>query len=393
MPKSALVSSVFAFAVAGSSLVACVGESPAPDDEEVGSVQLAASADKAAKRGEKLFEREEFDGNGRTCSTCHRGESGTLSPEQIQSLDEDDALFSRLDSDGGDSESFTRLEEHGTIRVRVELPTVRAFIPCDEPTCPPGEILGVLRPADDLESTHIWLNRGIPTVNNIGLDRVLMHDGRAPNLEQQALGAVHDHTENEREPTARELSDIAAFQRTLFSRDELRDFADGGPAPVLPEPLNESEARGKAFLEPGGACGKCHSGPMLNQASEFHPFEAPGEPFDFVLAGELDFQPNPLRNWVIINPETKEVVREIGFPFPDPGQVVTTGNLGDVTVFKILTLWGVKDTAPYFHDNSAKSLEEVLQHYSVFFQIFPEFGEEDLDEQDQADILAYLQRL
>ena len=40
-------------------------------------------------------------------------------------------------------------------------------------------------------------------------------------------------------------------------------------------------------------------------------------------------------------------------------------------LFKIPPLWGVKDTAPYFHDNSAKTLEDVAEHYEFFFFTSP----------------------
>ena len=41
-----------------------------------------------------------------------------------------------------------------------------------------------------------------------------MHDGRAPTLQQQALDAIHDHTQNAVQPTPAELDAIAQFQRT-----------------------------------------------------------------------------------------------------------------------------------------------------------------------------------
>jgi hypothetical protein len=70
--------------------------------------------------------------------------------------------------------------------------------------------------------------------------------------------------------------------------------------------------------------------------------------------------------------------------------------------FKIPTLWGVADTAPYFHDNSAKTLEDVLDQYNFLFSFFPDgpfpLGCDRtrplcLDQQDKADIIAYLQLL
>jgi cytochrome c peroxidase len=57
--------------------------------------------------------------------------------------------------------------------------------------------------------------------------------------------------------------------------------------------------------------------------------------------------------------------------------------------FKTPTLWGVRLTAPYFHDNSAKTLRDVVDHYADFF--FPPLGV-FLTPQDRADIVAFLER-
>lgn len=55
-------------------------------------------------------------------------------------------------------------------------------------------------------------------------------------------------------------------------------------------------------------------------------------------------------------------------------------------------------TAPYFHDNSAKTLEDVLRHYAQFFAIVTDPSTNGdppliLTEQDQADIIAFLKLL
>ena len=80
---------------------------------------------------------------------------------------------------------------------------------------------------------------------------------------------------------------------------------------------------------------------------------------------------------------------------PDIGRSAITGvtdledHLGtDFESFKIPQLRGVADTAPYFHDNSAKTLEDVMKHYAKFF--FPFI---DLTPQDQADMVAYMKLL
>ena len=70
--------------------------------------------------------------------------------------------------------------------------------------------------------------------------------------------------------------------------------------------------------------------------------------------------------------------------------------------FKIPTLWGVKDTAPYFHDNGAKTLRDAVAHYQRFFD-FTEAqdpvgsatlgGFITLTDDDVDDIVAYLRLL
>jgi cytochrome c peroxidase len=61
-------------------------------------------------------------------------------------------------------------------------------------------------------------------------------------------------------------------------------------------------------------------------------------------------------------------------------------------MFKIPTLWGVKNTAPYFHDNSAKDLDEVLKHYNKFFETLG-LGQNALTPQNIEDIKAFLNLL
>ena len=340
----------------------------AADSEELDAAQGALTS--AQESGQELFEEETFDGNGRT---CHRGDSGTLSPAEIEALFQEnpnDPLFRAIDSDDGLGESYSRLRERATIRVVIPLP--------------PN-----IRPLDDLEATHVVLNRGIPTTNNTSLDTILMYDGRADDLASQALGAVHDHYENGREPTQQELDDIAAFEETLFTSTMLADFAAGGEEPELPRAVTKQEKRGLSLYKKH--CKSCHGGPMLNE-DEKEPLDSVFRHFQSVRVGMLDtsVQVNPLREWAVIDPETGEVLQVIPVPFPDPGLALTTGNPGDFTGFKIPTLWGVKDTAPYFHDNSALTLAELMDHYSAFFQFN---GQKPLTEQEKADLVAFMERL
>jgi cytochrome c peroxidase len=66
-------------------------------------------------------------------------------------------------------------------------------------------------------------------------------------------------------------------------------------------------------------------------------------------------------------------------------------------MFKTPQLRGVRDSAPYFHDNSAKTLEEVLEQYVFMFTSNLGFPITDsnilLTEQDIRDIVAFLRLL
>ena len=52
--------------------------------------------------------------------------------------------------------------------------------------------------------------RAVPSVRNVTLVEFLMADGRetTANLQHQALGAVHQHTQNTIEPTQKQLDAI-----------------------------------------------------------------------------------------------------------------------------------------------------------------------------------------
>ena len=81
---------------------------------------------------------------------------------------------------------------------------------------------------------------------------------------------------------------------------------------------------------------------------------------------------------------------------PDLGRAMVTGQLeqplpilDQVNAFKISPLRGIRHTAPYFHDNSAKTLEDVAAHYALFFNVVTG-GVIALTPEDQADLVAYL---
>jgi cytochrome c peroxidase len=342
--------------------------------------------------GRRLFEEETFGGNGRTCLTCHSRETGTVSPEDAQkrfALDQHDPLFVHDGSDDGQGNGVTRMLADATVLVEVALPAN-------------------VRLADDPNARSVVLRRGIPsTLNAPALDSVLMWDGREPNLETQAQNAIRGHAQRTKKPSLNDLKLIAQFERSddFFSSNELLQFAKGGPAPTLPEGITDSEKRGRLFFVDApfngtsklGTCALCHSGPMLNEPNRFSPVPA-GTRFQTILVSEFNFAGNPVRDFIFTNPDGTETVVHS----PDPGRALITGDPSPVgfknqNAFKIPSLWGVKRTAPYFHDNSAKTLEQLAAHYAAFFAIISTPGGTQpaivLTEQDQADIVAYLKLL
>lgn len=337
--------------------------------------------------GKRLFEQETFGGNGRTCLTCHSRETGTVSPEDAQrrfARNPRDPLFLHDGSDDGKGNGVTRMLSDATLLVEIPLP--------------PNVSL-----ADDPKARSAILKRGTPTtLNTPALDPVLMLDGRDPDLVVQAAGAIRGHYQNIRKLRQEELQRIADFEKTpgFFSSLSLLIYACGGPAPQLPRGRTESEKRGQRFFvdapfAPGkkeGVCALCHGGPMLNTTNQFVPFQPPGSRFSNVAVSEFNTAANRVRDFVFRNPNgTTTIVSS-----PDPGRALITGrpepgNFDNLNAFKIPTLWGIRHTAPYFHDNSAKTLEQVADHYQRFLKIVG--SPVTLTDQDKEDMVAYMKLL
>jgi hypothetical protein len=370
---------------------------------------LAASA-AGISDGQRLFDHETFGGNGRTCRTCHSGGDGTIDPQEVAERlanNPSDPLFLHDGLDdffGGTS----RIAAHATILIERELPE--------------GVVL-----LDDPSATSVVFARGVPsTVNTPALDAALMYDMRNPDLQDQASGAIERHAQATIPPTADQLDAIAAFQQTdkrFFSSKALQSFAAGGPPPALPQGHSASEKRGREFFvdEPWnppskkGVCALCHGGPMLNTANEFTSIPTGAPPgwraFDIGVSSR-NLMNNPVRTFAVTDPcGTTLVVQS-----PDPGIMITdVYNIPMLAqflppkdtcilhpgffanMFKTPQLFGVSHTAPYFHDNSAKTLEEVLEQYKFMFTSNLGFPITDsnivLTDQDIKDIIAFLKLL
>ena len=214
----------------------CVSQTTAPVDP---AMRLIA-------RGERIFFRETFNGNGRTCGTCHRAEDGFgISPAFIATLPDDDPLFVA--------------EFNANLRENFEKPRLmREF----------GLILENLDGFDDLENQFVL--RGVPHV--LGL-RTSVASAQGPrtgwsgdgspgdgSLRSFAVGAVIQHFPKTlkrvagidfRLPSEKELDALEAFMLSLGRQHDL----------TLPLPLKGTVSkRGQEiFLDDSlGKCNICH---------------------------------------------------------------------------------------------------------------------------------------
>lgn len=309
--------------------------------------------------GEALFDSAPEVSNGTACLHCHPTDTGTLNPEQIQAMNGEGILFQNDRRDfvgtttGTALETFVAFETHATVMIDVDLH--RDVVVDGDP-----------------DIRQVFFRRGILSNINAGVqDDVVLSDGRAPSLEAMAVDASEVHAE----ATLKGLDKIdrmvfiPIFERLDldrgYSSQAIRDYVSDGTVPPLPT------GSGAAFFEPGGACAECHGGPMLNTGPNGERFANTGVSSRNLLGNEVN-----------------------GYSFAggdplysaDPGRALDTGDPADFESFQIPSLFNVRNTAPYFHDASAKTLEDAVRHYD-------ETGQVPLTDTDVADIVSFLEQL
>ena len=283
------------------------------------------------ERGENIFFNETFNGNGRTCGTCHRAEDNFgLTPAFIATLPADDPLFVA--------------ETRPALADNFENPVLMRGLAM------------ILENQDGFGDLANDFNmRGIPhtLAMSASIDSALgprtgwSGDG-APgdgSLRSFATGAVIQHfplTTNRiagvdfRLPTDAELDALEAFQLSLGRQADIS----------LPLPLKGNVAsRGQEiFLDNTlGKCNACH----FNAGANANPaLFGPGQDnLNFNTGVEnLPDQPADLSGELVP---------------PDDG----FGNPG-IGEFNTPPLVETADTPPFFHNNSVKTLEGAVAFYN-----------------------------
>ena len=264
---------------------------------------------------------------------------------------------------------------------------------------------------DDPARRTIVVQRGTPTtLNTPALENVFMHDLRNETLEEQALGAIEGHAKNTIHANAastpadrrvRAASHPGSFHRP---RCAALPKADRRPSFRLVKQNRRSAGgcsswrRRSRAARKNGICALCHSGPMLNQGSQTLSNVVAGAPLGIrdatAFVSERNKMGNPVYKFLIDD----GVGHQVEMSSPDPGEILSPTRLPPPGVFprttffnffKIPTLWGIPNTAPYFHDGSAKTLEDVVEQYEFFFKDNPFGLITTLTEEDKKDIVEY----
>ena len=432
--------------------VATAGE---PLDEAVSKVRSANSTERCGGENCASVARgligfldrrlHGLQGNGRSCADCHMpADHLQLSPASAEARFEllqwrrtwnpraEDPLFRPIDADdfrvnGAKAGDFSNLRENGLVRVTMPLPAnVKLIDPATNAL-------------SDETSVDVW--RAVPSVFNVKLtgpdtgipwprgpnvNGGYQLDGRKATLQEQALGALQAHAQISNSPAPRLLDDLAAFQNVLFSSPRVRVLADAvrngqSPLPDIDPPLNPLQSQGKLVFT--RSCGQCHGGPGQSTVqaplpARFHDISSQcPRPVDTVVPARFNFAPCPAR--LARNARTYEITLANGTVVrrtsSDPGRALLTGFVGgpapsdDWNKLDVNGLRGIGKTAPYFHNNSADTLEQVVDHYIEFFKraqvtappgVVPPFTTTDgvhFDRQplpeERAALVAYLRTL
>ena len=135
---------------------------------------------------------------------------------------------------------------------------------------------------------------------------------------------------------------LGAFQRSLISVDSPYDrLLRGDDNAVGPEVIRGEELFFSERLE----CFHCHGGPFFTSSVDY---EGKGFP-------EVEFFNTGLYN----------VDGRGGYPEPNTGIHLFSGDDLDMGRFRAPTLRNIAVTAPYMHDGSIATLDEVIDHYAA----------------------------
>ncbi|MCX6107085.1 MAG: hypothetical protein NTY08_14765 [Proteobacteria bacterium] len=378
-----------------------------------------------------------FGTNGRTCATCHSPSTGwTVNPADIQSRflrtngldpifrtnDGSNCAKADVSTPAARWRSYSLLLSKGLFRVEMPIPTDGEFelvaatgVYCNNPMA--NSVLQLFR-------------RPLPSTN-LKFTAAVMWDGResapgltvAQALSKQANDAMVGHAQALSQLPQATRDEIVEFETSLFTAQVsslanlVADGARGGPQVMatLPfsigindTPINpvvfdifdawktRARSAGQAAIARGqtvfntkkfrivgvsgqdsqdfvGSCATCHNTPNVGSYSVPEFFN--------IGIGSATSRTLDMPLYTVKNKVTGATVA-----VSDLGRAMVTGKWEDIGRFKPSNLRAVATRAPYFHDGSATSLEDVVGFYSKRFNI-------GFTPMERADLVAFLRSL
>lgn len=217
-----------------------------------------------------------------------------------------------------------------------------------------------------------WRHTG-SLLNVAYLDRFFW-DGRSASLEDQAEEVIRSPFEMNMNPhylvaklaeipayrqvfekawrgeitLERVVASLAAFERSLLMTDSPFDRYLHGEQKTLSA---QAEHGLEIFFGPRGNCVACHSESLLSD-QDFHDLGL-AEPSELVS----DPQHRTTRHYFL----GQQGVAMLDY---DPGRYAVTHRLAEMRAFRTPPLRQVKETGPYMHNGSLKSLAEVIEFFN-----------------------------
>jgi hypothetical protein len=343
--------------------------------------------------------------------------------------------------------AYSMLLTRGVLRVGIGVPVDAEFelVSADDPYAfaSAHELSLFRRP---LPSTNLNFLNTVMWDGRETLRKILPSNSAADNfaalrfdLSDQANSATRGHAQASRDLTAIERDQIVQFETTLFTAQSFDEDSgrldDGGalggpqmlssqpffvgindltvntttvpptvdpPAPgmTLFSTLNERQSRAREAVARGqalfdskpftisgvaglndalgmpafrGTCTTCHNTPNVGNHSVAAPLN--------IGIADANRRTPDLPLYTLRNKATGAVVQTT-----DPGRALITGKWADIGKFKGPVLRGLAARAPYFHNGSAATLDDVVDFYNTRFGI-------GLSRQEHDDLVAFLHAL
>ena len=346
---------------------------PPPSQERLAMLR----DERLIEKGRRLFIDETFNGNGRTCATCHPPTNNfTIDPAFIAGLPDDDPLFvAEFDPDLAQLEDPELMRRFGLILENLDgfdRPGVFRGVPhtlglrVTTAVNPEGEANLTRADGSTVVQAMGWSGDGAPG------------DG---SLRSFTIGAIFQHFpqtmnripgEDFRLPTEAELDALEGFQLSLGRQTELDlatlDFAD-------PDVQTGKDLFNGVGINRG--CSFCHNNAGANDADGFNRnfatnaaklTDTEARRFDPGMPGDGGFDSEP--------------------EFEVPGIAASFHGNGSMNSAPLVE---AADTGPFFHNNSAKTIEDAVRFYTT-----PTFSGDDpfqLNDTQSDQVAAFLRAL